>query len=100
MPLYVFACSQGHRTEELVRGSVPDVKCWVCGEAMARVYGYSMALTQPEPDTRGIFRRFLEASEERAESGVAGPNLWQAAKGRAGAMIEAGEVPASARRVW
>ena len=108
MPLYVFGCAKVHRTEHLRPVGTTHAECDICGEQAPRVYGYAMALTQPELDTRGMFRRFTEASAEyddragriEASTGrtVQTPNLWQYAKARAAAEVRAGENPV--RRPW
>lgn len=94
MPLYLYGCGDGHRSEALRPVGTESIPCPECGAPTRRVYGYSLALTQPEPDTRGMFRRFSEASQELEHRGYRGPNLWQRAKRRAEAMVEAGEHPA------
>lgn len=110
MPLYVYGCSQGHRTEWIRPVGTSDADCGTCEERHCpRVYQYSVAITQPEVDTRGLFRRFQEASSEmdyaagRVEAAtgqqVESPRLWQHAKARAAAMSRAGENPV-ARRQW
>lgn len=108
MPIYVFGCSQGHRSEVIRPVGTTENACPHCGEVCGRVYGYSMALTQPETDTRNLFRRFQEASSEidyragqvesRTGQDVQNPNLWRAAKARAAAMTRAGEN--EARKTW
>lgn len=98
MPLYIFGCSQGHRSERLVPAGTERSACVECGEDSPRVYGYSMGITQPEVDTRGMFRRFQEASQEMEHRGHQGPSLWHVAKQRAKAIERANENPY--RRVW
>jgi hypothetical protein len=99
VPLYVFGCSQGHRTEQIVPLGTETSACALCDEqGCGRVYQYSMAITQPEADVRGMFRRFQEASSEMEHRGETSPHLWQAAKQRAQAEARAGENPI--RRPW
>jgi len=98
MPIYIYGCTQGHRTERLVPVGTERSACEVCGESGGRVYQYSMAITQPEVDTRGMFRRFNEAGQEFAHRGVDTSGVWQAAKRLADAHMKAGELPA--RRQW
>lgn len=100
MPLYVFECPEHGRVERLRPVGTQLSGCDQCTILMPRVYGYSVAITQAEPDTRGMFRRFSEASAERDHQGVGGPSLWQAAKHRAEAISRAGEIPAATRRTW
>ncbi len=93
MPLYVFECSEHGRVERLCPAGQAKAVCAHCALLMPRVYGYSVAITQPEPDTRGMFRRFTEASAELDHKGVDGSSLWKQAQRTAGAMIAAGENP-------
>ena len=98
MAIYVFGCQQGHRTERLVPLGTERAACETCGESCGRVYQYSMAITQPEVDTRGMFRRFDEASQELAHKGIDTSGAWHASKALAAAHLKAGEHPA--RRQW
>jgi hypothetical protein len=109
MPLYDVQCQGGHRTEVLSSAEATAWGCPRCQQPAKRVYGYRVAIGQPVTDTRGLFRRFSEASQEmgyaaeRVEQStgqsVPGPNLWQQAKTRAQQMTAAGEAP-PVRREW
>lgn len=91
MPIYRYECPAEHRSEELVPVDTASIACPECGLATHRIYGYSMAITQPEPDTRGMFRRYQEASSELERRSPELPSLWQPSKARAQAIQAAGE---------
>jgi hypothetical protein len=96
VPLYVFGCSQGHRTEQIVPLGTETSACALCDEqGCGRVYQYSMAITQPEVDLRGMTRRFIEAQGEIATAyerhGLEMPNLAGAGRQRADALRRSGE---------
>lgn len=103
MPLYDYRCEHGHTTEALRPVGVALVECRVCGAAAHRAPAHRIAITRPEVDTRGMFRRFVEAGSEleHAAGRVEGqtgqpvetPGLWRQAKARADAIIAAGENP-------
>lgn len=98
MPLYDVECPAGHRREVLWPAGTESDACPEDGQATRRVYGYRAAIAVgPDPDTRGMFRRFMEASQELDHGGYDGPSLWRAGKQRAAAMIEAGENPVRER---
>ena len=97
MPLYDFRCEQGHVTEAIRPVLTTYNQCPECGMCAERIYSNPATFTYPEADTRGMFRRFQEASAERPEGG---PNLWGAAKQRAAAIERAGETPTATRRPW
>jgi hypothetical protein len=105
VPLYDYGpCSNGHTTEALRRSEVVGIACPVCAR-MARRTGvnHGIGIVGPTTDTRGMFRRFTEASAEidhtatryERDRGVPAPlpNLWQAAKQQAAARVAAGEAP-------
>ena len=79
------------------------VTCAVCDNPAPRRPAHRIAITAPEVDTRGMFRRFQEAGSEfdhaatqnEANTGqpVEKPSIWQAAKATAQAMNAAGENP-------
>lgn len=109
MPIYIYGCSQGHRSERIVPVGTATMACTTCDEQdCGRVYSYTVAITRPEADTRGMFRRYQEASAEmnhtaeriEANTGspVSPPNVWKTARARAQAMTAAGEN--TARRTW
>ena len=93
MPLYIFECPEHGRVERLRPAGTALSGCDHCSYLMRRVYGYSMAITQPESDRRGMFRRFSEASADLAERGIDTSGAWEQSKRRANAMIAAGESP-------
>ncbi len=93
MPLYVFECPEHGRFERLVPMGTTQANCCVQHGARPRAYGYSVALGSPAVDTRGMFRRFREASAELADKGVSTAGLFQEARSTANAMIRAGENP-------
>ena len=102
MPLYSFRCQRNHVQEALRPMNVDRVHC-ACGQPAYRVAANRVAIVGPEVDTRNMYRRFTEASQEmdysatKIESAtgqsVATPPLWRMAKRRAQAMIAAGEAP-------
>lgn len=77
--------------------------CVECLEDTERQAAYRVAVTAPEADTRGMFRRYREATaeidhavtkvEQSTGQAVQTPNYWRAAKQRAQSMIAAGEAP-------
>lgn len=103
MPLYSYVCSRGHTTELLRNMSVEVVCCTVCDSPAPRSPANRIAITAPTIDSRGMFRRYSEASaeidyaasKEEARTGqtVQTPDLWSAAKARAAAIERAGEHP-------
>jgi hypothetical protein len=102
VPLYDFRCSGAHVFERRLGHSLPSVPC-ACGRMAERLWTSPPAVVGPTTDTRGMYRRFTEASaeidhnatrhEQRTGQPATVPNLWQAAKQRAGAMVAAGEAP-------
>lgn len=96
MPLYEYRCSDGHIHEALRSMDVSETPC-ACGRVALRVGANRVAITGPAEDSRGMYRRFSEASQELAyaaeKQGL--PNVtthaWDAAKQRSRAMIAAGE---------
>lgn len=90
MPLYDFRCEQGHVVEAIRPVLTTYNSCPTCGMMAERIYSNPATFAYPEPDTRGMFRRFQEASAERPEGS---PPLWNAAKQRAIALSRAGEIP-------
>ena len=103
MPLYQFTCSHGHVNEALRPMSVTMIPC-TCGVPALRVAAYRVAITGPQVDSRNMYRRYDEASQEMAHvaerTGTESPHggLWQAAKQRARAMVAAGEISAPTRK--
>jgi hypothetical protein len=105
MPLYEFKCSAGHVTEHLVPSDVTDRPCSVtpCDDWSSRQFSSRFGIVGPTTDTRGMFRRYQEATAEighaadkmAASTGrdIEMPNLWTGAKQRAEAMTAAGENP-------
>ncbi len=101
MPLYSFVCSKGHSVE-LVRPLGQDaVVCQKCGHTAERAHVYHIHVVGPTVDTRGMYRRFSEATQEwdhavgKTEVSVGheitSPNLWRAAKAKADALTATGE---------
>jgi putative FmdB family regulatory protein len=104
MPLYDVRCEQGHQHEVLRHWTEADaVACPDCGGPAQRTYNYRVAIGQPATDTRGLFRRFTEASseidyaattaEQNTGQALQTPNIWRHAKAKAAAMVAAGEAP-------
>jgi putative FmdB family regulatory protein len=102
MPLYDFRCPIGHWSELVRTIDTESVCCPECGEPAIRQHGaHRVSHQEPEADTRGMFRRYREATQEmdhayskvEASTGqpVQAPDLWGIAKQRAKAMIAAGE---------
>lgn len=103
MPLYDFRDADGHVTEALRPYGTMLIRCR-CGLPADRVeVNRGIGIVGPTTDTRGMFRRFQEASaemdhaatrmEEQTGQPAETPNLWQVAKHRAVAMSTAGENP-------
>ena len=103
MPLYTFKCKLGHTADHLRPMGTVIISCSVCTGDAVRQTVNRVAITSPEVDTRGMFRRFQEAGSEfdhaatqiEANTGqpVETPSIWQAAKATAQAMNAAGENP-------
>ena len=100
MPLYEYSC--GDHTVERVRPiGMEYIQCPECGYPAQRAHVYHTEIVGPTVDTRGMFRRYSEASSEidykasvveyNTGAEVRTPNLWAAAKGRAAAITRAGE---------
>lgn len=105
MPLYDYVCGHGHRTESLQRMERDAILCPECQSPAHRLAAYRTAIvTTQAVDSRGLFRRFSEASaeldyaatkvEQSTGEPVVTPNYWAAAKQQAQAMVSAGEAPA------
>jgi len=103
MPLYDYRCTRGHTVERFQPSTVYALACSVCGNPADRAPAHRVAIVGPTTDTRGMFRRFQEASADmdhaasriEANTGqpVATPDWWSAAKQRAAAIERAGESP-------
>jgi hypothetical protein len=103
MPLYEYKCPKHGIIEAIRRMDCAAIPCWVCLAPAERVAANRVAITAPEADTRGMFRRYREASAEidhaatRIEQStgqpVQTPNYWLAAKQRVQGMKAAGEAP-------
>jgi isopenicillin N synthase-like dioxygenase len=103
MPLYDFSCSGGHVEEHIVPTTVRRRDCGSCDRPSLRQFSSQIAVVGPTTDTRGMYRRYVEASAEidhaatkyEHDSGKAAtlPNLWTQSKALAGAMTVAGENP-------
>lgn len=96
MPLFDYRCEIGHTSELIRPGSVYRVPCDACGGPADRIISGHVAIVGPTTDTRGMYRRFTEASAELNHAGAdtVAPSLWGAAKQQAAAMVQAGEAPA------
>ena len=104
MPIYDFRCSDGHTTEAIRPMSTEAIPCACGGEAHRTGVNPGIGIVGPTTDTRGMYRRFTEASAEldysaqryEQSTGQQAPNtgLWSAAKAQATAMTRAGEAPA------
>lgn len=104
MPIYDYRCSTGHTFESIQPMSCDRLFCVPCAETAVRVAANRVAVTQPEVDMRGKYRRYTEATAEmdhaatkvEASTGqaVQAPPLWRVAKQRAAAMTARGEAPA------
>ena len=103
MPLFDYRCPDGH-THELVRHrGVEEIPCPTCGKAAVRSHVHRFDVRGPTVDTRGMFRRYQEASaelnhdataiEQSTGQPVATPNYYELARARANAMVAAGEAP-------
>lgn len=101
MPLYDYTCPDGH-THEFVRPlGTEAVACATCRQEATRSRVHRIDVVGPTVDTRGMYRRFTEATSEmdhaatRVEQttgrAVASPPLWQVAKSRAKEMQRRGE---------
>lgn len=103
MPLFDFGCPQGHTTEAIRPAECRAILCPACGGPAERAPAHRIAITAPSVDTRGMYRRFREASAEmehgaerhERDTGQPAPDLglWSAAKQQANAMVAAGEAP-------
>lgn len=103
MALHDFRCPEGHVTERIVLGDVREAICQRCDLTATRLVTQRVAIIGPTTDTRGMFRRYQEASAEiahesdryEASTGLAAPpsSAWADAKAHAVAMTAAGEAP-------
>ena len=102
MPLYDYICKDGHAAERLRSAACYEVMC-DCGHVAVRSAVNPVAIGQPLVDTRSMFRRFTEASQEidhaataheqNTGQAVQTPNLWKSSLKRAKQMVAAGEAP-------
>lgn len=103
MPLYEYACASAHVTEAIRPAECRAIFCPRCGGPADRAPAHRVAITRPEVDTRGMFRRYQEATaemdhaassiEQQTGQTVETPRLWSTAKAIASAMNAAGENP-------
>jgi hypothetical protein len=93
MAMHDYRCRNGHVDERLLIPAPAFMDCRFCGETAERIAANRVAVTQPEADLRGMYRRFTEASAEMEHRGESSSGLWQSAKRRAQAQIRAGENP-------
>lgn len=104
MPLYTYRCARGHVTESIQPMDRSVLACAVCASPANRDAAYRVAVTSPEIDMRGKFRRYEEAVHEAdhsaqkvaASTGQAPPTppYWRMAKEISDTMIARGESPA------
>ena len=104
MPLYDYRCPRGHVTEAIQKMDRFLIACSVCSSPAHRVAANRVAVTLPEIDMRGKFRRYEEAVHEAdhsaqkvaASTGQAPlpPPYWRMAKEISDTMIARGESPA------
>lgn len=104
MALYDYRCQNtGHIFESIQPMSRDRLFCIPCAEFAVRQAANRVAVTLPEIDMRGKFRRYEEATAEmdhaarKVEStgqAASTPSYWTMAKQRAQAMIARGEAPA------
>lgn len=101
MPLYEFACGQ-HMTEVVRPVGTEFIVCPRCQHNAWRTHRPThFQVVGPTVDTRGMFRRYTEATQEwdhavsKVEQSVGHEintgNLWAEGKARAQAMHQAGE---------
>ena len=103
-PLYDFTCPSGHVNELLRPIGTDDAPCPRCGARARRSQVHRFDVVGPTVDTRGMYRRFCEASDEMGHATqkleaslgrpVQGPRLWQQSKRRWREMQRVGEAPA------
>ena len=103
MPIYAYPCAACGLITEAVRPlSCVEIAC-ACGAAVRRSAANRVAVAAPAVDTRGMFRRFTEATAEighaaeRHEQATGQPapvpDFWGQAQRRAAALVAAGEAP-------
>jgi hypothetical protein len=104
MPIYTYLCHRGHALVDAIRPmECAEVPCPRCGGPMERSAANRVAVTIPEIDMRGKFRRYEEATQEQEHlatkveqstgQAVQAPPLWRMAKQKAQAMLARGEAP-------
>ena len=93
MPLFDYRCENNHRQERLVPAGLETTACVECGAPAVKVYGYKIVQISPDVDTRGMFRRYVEASEEMEYRDYNGPSLWKASKNLVRESNRVGENP-------
>ena len=104
MALYTYICNLAHTTEAIRPLDTSLIPCEVCQRVATRVrVNRGVSIVAPTVDTRGMFRRYQEATAElnmaassiEADTGgvVRTPNYWKLAKRRAAAMAAANESP-------
>jgi hypothetical protein len=101
LPLYDFTCVRSHRTELVRPIGTEWIDCPVCGLTASRSHVHRFDVVGPTVDSRGLYRRFSEASDEigyatskleaTLERPVQGPQLWQRTKARVKEMQRVGE---------
>ena len=102
MPLYDYRCSQGHVSESLQAMGVESI-CCACGLPAERQGAYRVAVVSPYVDSRGMYRRYVDATSEMAhtaeKTGTPMPSPYAAAKERVRAMVASGEATVSRERI-
>ena len=101
MPLYIFGCDQGHHAERVRPMGTETIDCPVCSKPARRSVLHTFHVVGPTVDTRGMFRRYQEASQEIDHSyskieesvghPVQSPNYYKMGRRKAAALEAAGE---------
>ena len=101
MARYDYRCSANHLTDTFRPMSCDSIECPKCGATANRIISSGASITHKTADTRGLYRRFTEASQEidhaasqRESAGetVNIPNNWAIAKEFSKAVERRGEV--------
>lgn len=103
MAMHDYRCGNGHTDERLMAPAPAFVDCRFCGDKAERIAANRVAIGSPYVDTRGLYRRYVEASSEmdfaatRIEQNtgqrVETPNFWKSSSERAKQVIASGEAP-------
>lgn len=107
MPIFDYRCVRGHLTEAIRSMDCSVIPCAVCQSPANRQATNRVAITTPEVDMRGMFRRYTDATQDldyrasqREAQGepVTTPPYWKLAKERARAITAAGETADMTRK--